>query len=454
MKLNIKSKKIHYVILSFLVGLFTGLLITVSFSAEEPAHKYLDYFHRTYQLILSNSVEKTDNKNLFMGAIEGMVGSLKDPYSTIFDQDETAAFTEEMSGEFIGIGVEISIEEGNVTVIAPIDDSPALKAGIKSGDIITKIDETDLSNKNINDVVSLIKGAKASRVKITVKRENFVQPLIFDIERAPVKVASVKSEIIEGKNIGYIKLNVFNENCYSEVESAVKNFTSQNIDKIILDLRGNPGGMLPKAVEISNLFLPKNTLVVTTRGREGSGIEEVYKTDKDPIYNNKLIILVDRGSASASEILSAALHDNKRSKLVGEKTFGKGSVQKVFDIDNGLALKLTVAKYYTPANISIHGKGIIPDYVVKYEDITPAEQEQLVKAQKLNIFEPFVKEHKDVSENNYKVFVELLNKNSISLSDRTSRILFKNLIYKTIKRPLYDLELDTQLNKAIEIINE
>ncbi|MBP7734994.1 MAG: S41 family peptidase [Spirochaetes bacterium] len=450
---KMKERRIHLLILTFLTGLFIGINVSFLSSATEPAHKYLDYFHRVYQLILTEYVDEASPKEMFYGAIRGMINSLNDPFSRFLDEKSFEELKEMTTGKFQGVGIEITIQDGQVVVVTPIEDSPAMKAGIQSGDIITTIDGKAVKGMKLEKIVKLIRGLPKSTVKLQVKRDGYDDPLDFELERAPVKITSVDYDIIKEKNIGYLKIKNFGSETTRDVTKALKIFNTKGIKKIIMDVRNNPGGLLNSSIEISELLLDRGKIIVSTRGKEGSGRVQVFKSQSEPIYRGALIVLVNNGSASASEILSGAIRDNGRGKLLGVKTFGKGSVQKSFNLDDDIGVAITVAKYYTPSGELIHKKGIKPDFEVPLEKLSEGEMKNLKVIRDRKLLEQFVKKDMDYTVETKEAFRRLLAKNGVTLSDKTVNFILKDWIYRFRKKPLYDLEFDQQLNEAIKHIS-
>jgi len=449
----LKKRSFHIIVISFLAGIFIGVNIAFNVSAQEPSFKYLDFFHQVYQLIRDEYVEQPDSKNLFYGAIRGMIASLNDPFSRFLDEQDFGQLKEETSGEFIGVGIEISAKNGDIVVVSPIEGTPAMKAGIQPGDIIYKIDNKPIKDKNINDIISLIRGKPHTKVMLSIIREGIDDPIDIELERLPIKLQSVNYAVIDNTDIGYLRIKVFSEDTSSEVKKALHYFQKNNIQKCIVDMRWNPGGLLDQAVAISDMFLPKDALIVSTKGRSGKETLQEYRSTTIPLYTGKCIILVNKGSASASEIVSGALKDNGRAKLLGEKTFGKGSVQKFFNLDEDTGITLTIAKYYTPSGVSIHGIGIQPDYTVTMATISKEEQKQINILLKEKILQNFIDKHSKYDEATRKEFKDVLEKNNIKLSDDTANFILKSEIYRFAKKPLYDLEFDNQLSEAMKIIN-
>lgn len=447
---KLSERKTHLIILAFTTGLFLGITFSFIATAGEPAHKYLDFFHQAYRIITSEYVDSPDNKKLFYGAIKGMIDSLGDPFTRFLDEEANSELQEMTSGKFVGIGVEIAIKDGEIVIVSPIENSPAMKAGIESGDVITKVNNEIIKDKNLNDVIKTIKGLPGTKVNISLRREGFNEDLNYTIERAAIKIDSTDFEVIQGYNIGYLRIKTFGNDTTQDVRKAIDHFNSRKIDKLILDLRYNPGGLLTAAVEISDLFLDKDMTVVSTKGRSEGGKENIFKALKPSSYTGRIIILVNKGSASASEILSGALRDNKKAILLGEKTFGKGSVQKTYNLDKDVGIAVTIAKYYTPSGAMIHGKGIMPDLEVKPADIPENETEALKKISKDKVLNEFVSIKTVYDEKSRLEFKKFLTGKNIVISDKTADFLLKREVGKYHKNRIYDLEFDNQLNAAIE----
>jgi len=444
------ERKSHLVILAFATGLFLGINFSFVASAGEPAHKYLDFFHQAYQIITSEYVDQPDNKKLFYGAIKGMIDSLGDPFTRFLNEESTAELQEMTSGKFVGIGVEIAVKDGEIVVVSPIENSPAMKAGVESGDIITRVNNEFIKDKNLGEIIKNIKGLPGTKVNITIKREGFGEEISYDIERAPIKINSTEFALIKQHNTGYLKIKTFGNDTTQDVKKALAFFNNNKTDKLIIDLRFNPGGLLTAAVEISDFFLDKDMTIVSTKGRSEGGKENFFKAVNAPIYKGKIILLVNKGSASASEILSGALRDNNLALLLGEKTFGKGSVQKTYNLDKETGIAVTIAKYYTPAGTMIHGKGIKPDFEVKIAEFPENETEELKKISRDKILNEFVSIKTVYNENVKSEFKKFLQSRNVKISDTTSDFILKREITKYHKDQIYDLEFDNQLTAAIE----
>lgn len=346
------------------VGIFVGRWTVNIVGAEVEGYEELKVFSEALSTVRKIYVEDVKPKDLIYGAMKGMVGSL-DPHSAFMTPEQYKEMQVDTKGEFGGIGIQIGVKEGMLTVIAPIEDTPAYKAGIKAGDKIIKINNEFTKDMSLHDAVSKMRGAPSTSVKITILREGWKETKDFTIVREIIKVKSVKSKTLED-GIGYIKINQFQEQTSSDLSQAMENLMKQNINSLILDLRNNPGGLLNSAVDVSSQFLPQSKLVVFIKDRKGEKVE--YKSGKNNADSaTPMVVLVNQGSASASEIVAGALKDWNRAVIIGTQTFGKGSVQSVIPLGDGSALRLTTARYYTPKGTSIQTTGIAPDIVVKPE---------------------------------------------------------------------------------------
>jgi len=362
----INKKIVFIVVLMFAitsVGIFIGRWTISSVCAEE-GYEELKVFSEILSLVRKNYVEDVKPKDLIYGAIKGMLGSL-DPHSSFMTPEQYKEMQVDTKGEFGGIGIQIGVKDSMLTVIAPIEDTPAYKAGIKSGDKIIRINNEFAKDMSLHDAVSKMRGAPSTTVKLTILREGWKETKDFAITREIIKIKSVKSKLLED-GIGYIKINQFQEQTSSDLSKALEKLTQQNISSLVLDLRNNPGGLLNSAVDVSSQFLPSDKLVVFIKDRKGEKVE--YRSGKQtPIPSIPMAVLVNQGSASASEIVAGALKDWNRAVVVGTQTFGKGSVQSVIPLNDGSAVRLTTARYYTPKGTSIQSTGITPDIVVKPE---------------------------------------------------------------------------------------
>ncbi len=323
--------------------------------------KSMDKLLTLKEYIKKNYVEGAEDGELIEGAIKGMFESLKDPYSVYMTKDEFKNFNESTKGSYGGIGVIVTrSEEGYVTVVAPIEDTPGEKAGLKTNDRIIEVDGKDVIGIDIDEAVTLLKGKKGTQVTLTVMRDGIKEPQVFKIVREEIILKTVKSDMIED-NIGYIRISMFDEDTGSEFKKALKSLKAKNMKGLVIDLRQNPGGFITQCVEVADELLDDGLIVYT---EDKAKKREDYKSGKGKI-DIPFAVLIDEGSASASEIVSGAVKDRKAGLLVGEKTFGKGLVQSIEQLKDGSGIKLTTQKYYTPNGISINKVGIEPDIEVK-----------------------------------------------------------------------------------------
>ena len=332
----------------------------LSFSAnEESIYDKIDLFSEVLDKVNNEYVEEIDHSEAMDAAINGVLQSL-DPYSAYMSPEIFKEMLTETSGEFGGLGIEVGMEFGVVKVISPIDNTPAEEAGVKAGDYIVKINDIQVQGKTLTEAVELMRGPVGSTIKITVRRRGVKKAIIFNITREIIKIESVKSKIIED-TVGYIRLTSFNENSADQIKEKIKELRqNKKIEKYILDLRNNPGGLLSQAIKISDFFL-NNGEIVSTKSRKKKENRKWFAHKGDIIDGETLIVLINYGSASAAEIVAGALKDHKRAILIGEKSFGKGSVQSIIPLNNKGAIRLTISKYYLPSGKSISEVGITPD---------------------------------------------------------------------------------------------
>ncbi len=339
------------------------------------AIKSMDKLMGLKEYIKSNYVEGAEDNKLIEGAIKGMFESLGDPYSVYMTKEEFKNFNETTKGSYGGIGVIVSrSEDGYVTVVAPIEDTPGEKAGLKTNDKIIKVDDKDIVGIDLEEAVALMKGKKGTKVTLTVMRDNVREPKIFEITREEIILKTVKSNMMEN-SIGYIRITMFDEDTGSEFKKALKELTSQNMKGLILDLRQNPGGFINQCVDVADELLDEGLVVYT---EDNAKKREDYKSGKGKL-EVPFVVLIDEGSASASEIVSGAVKDRKAGLLIGVKTFGKGLVQSIEQLKDGSGIKLTTQKYYTPNGISINKIGIQPDIEVKAPEPEEGQNPEDVK---------------------------------------------------------------------------
>ena len=347
-----------YLIASLIFFVFTNPIL----SNENDIYKKIDLFSEVLDKINKEYVDEVNQSEAMDAAINGVLQSL-DPYSAYMSPDSFKNMQTETSGEFGGLGIEVSMEAGVVKVISPIDNSPAEEVGVKAGDYIVKIDDVQVQGKTLSEAVELMRGPVGSDIEITVRRRGERKALIFTITREVIQVASVKSEIKDDQT-AYIRLTSFNENSSKQIKNKIKEFKkNKKIKNYILDLRNNPGGLLSQAIKISDYFL-ENGEIVSTKSKRKYENRKWFAKKGDIIDGETMVILINYGSASASEIVAGALQDHKRAILVGESTYGKGSVQSIIPLENEGAIRLTVSKYYLPSGKSISRVGVNPDIVI------------------------------------------------------------------------------------------
>ena len=355
-------KKIQFHLIIFLSSFF--FLNSVN-SAEIDIYKKIDLFGEVLEKINKEYVDEINQSESMDSAINGLLQSL-DPYSSYMSPEIFQEMQTETSGEFGGLGIEVSMEAGVVKVITPIDDTPASKAGIKAGDYIVKIDNIQVQGKSLSEAVDLMRGLVGTNIELTVRRRGVKKALTFNITREIIEVQSVKSDLLEN-NIGYIRLTSFNDNSSDQIKKQIKKLTkNENLKAFILDLRNNPGGLLSQAIKISDFFLD-NGEIVSTKGKKKSENRKWFARKGDITEGKTLVVLINYGSASASEIVAGALKDHKRAIILGENSYGKGSVQSIIPLKNKGAIRLTVAKYYLPSGKSISEVGVRPDIEVNEE---------------------------------------------------------------------------------------
>ncbi|MCD6733604.1 MAG: S41 family peptidase [Burkholderiaceae bacterium] len=367
-------------------GAIAGVLISLGLTAvaqREPAATLpldeLRQFTDVFGAIKANYVEPVEDRKLITGAIEGMLSNL-DPHSAYLDAEAFKELQVGTQGEFGGLGIEVGTEDGFVKVVAPIEDTPAARAGVKAGDLIVRIDDKPTKGMSLNDAVKMMRGKPKTPITLTISRKGEPQPIVVRIVRDVIKVQSVRSKVLE-PGIGYVRITQFQEHTVENLVKHLEGLAKQNaLDNIVLDLRNDPGGLLNGAVGVSAAFLPANSTVVTTDGRTEDARRKYVASPEDYMRGSRddilrrlpaavktapMVVLVNAGSASASEIVAGALQDHKRAVVLGTQTFGKGSVQSILPLSHTTAIKLTTARYYTPNGRSIQAKGITPDYLVE-----------------------------------------------------------------------------------------
>lgn len=404
-----RGKLHHLVLIAFgiLIGVAVGLHYSAIADKDAPGPlpvEELRTFAEVFGKIKSDYVEPVEDKKLITSAINGMLSGL-DPHSAYLDADAFKDLQVSTQGQFGGLGIEVGMEDGFVKVISPIEDTPAFQAGIKAGDLIIKLDDTPVKGMSLNDAVKRMRGKPGTRITLTILRKGESKPIVVTLTRAVIQIKSVKWKLME-PGYGLVRITQFQDHTGEDLVKALENLGKQNnkeaLKGLVLDLRNNPGGLLNSAVAVSAAFLPRDVLVVYTDGRTEdakmrlTASREFYLRPNQDDYlknlpgwvkNVPMIVLVNGGSASASEIVAGALQDHKRAIILGTQSFGKGSVQTILPLGNGTAIKLTTARYYTPSGTSIQAKGITPDIVV--EDATISETDK----QALNVREADLERH-------------------------------------------------------------
>jgi len=350
-------------ILLFINIIFIFFHSTVYSQNLDKLYEKIDLFSEVLEKINNEYVDEVNQSEIMDSAINGLLQSL-DPYSAYMDPKIFKEMQTETKGEFGGLGIEVSMEAGVVKVISPIDDTPASKAGIKSGDYIVKVDDIQIQGKTLMEAVNIMRGPVGTNVDITIRRKGLKKAKNFTIKREIIEIQSVVSKFIDNK-VGYLRLRAFNENSSNQLKKEIKKLEKEkNLVGYIFDLRNNPGGLLSQAVKISDFFLDDGE-IVSTRGRKSRENRKFFAKKGDQIRGKPLLVLINNGSASAAEIVAGALQDHKRAILLGEKTYGKGSVQSIIPLENKGAIRLTISKYYLPSGESISEIGVSPDIFVE-----------------------------------------------------------------------------------------
>lgn len=453
MNLSPLGKEIKAGFTWFLVIIILGMFSAQTLYAEEVAkeskpdtYSRLKVFSEILSLIESNYVEPVGNETMIDGAIKGMVKAL-DPHTSYLPPVSYKEMQVETTGKFGGLGIEISIRDGVLTVVSPIEETPAFKVGIKAGDKIIKIEDESTLDMTLQDAVSRLRGETGSPVNITIFRESFKAPKEFTIVRAIIKVRSVIKKRYK-KDIGYIKIRSFSKNTSADLDKALADLGKEGISKLILDLRNNPGGLLNQAVEVTDRFLNRENLIVYTKGRSEEQNMRFTSHAKVAGVSYPLIIMVNGGSASASEIVAGALQDLNRAIILGTQTFGKGSVQTIIPLSDGSALRLTTARYYTPSGRVIQENGIQPDIIIErtpVDDLEKEDEEKEEPKEKTRL-RRFLRE-KDLKKH-------LKGKTSIGDVDEENEVENSQKEEETAENVINeDLQKDNQLQQAVSLLS-
>ena len=449
------KERIFWIALTFFLLIANVFPFEKAFALSREAEKYLQIFHEISTLIESDYVDTIEDKIVFSGAIKGMISSLGDPHTRFMEEEEFKQLQDETRGSFGGVGIEVTQQDGALLVITPIDDTPAQRAGILPQDKIIEINGQSTEKMNISDAIKIMRGPAGSPVTLRIRRKTLKDPFNVTLNRELIKIQFLKSAYIEKEKIGYIRLSQFmgRESTANDFKKIVREFQEKKASGIIVDLRSNPGGLLDLSIDLSDLFLPEGKDIVSVKGR-GEKLIRVYKSTgtQEKILDIPMMVLLNNGSASASEIFAGAMQDNKRATILGNQSFGKGSVQNIYPLSFKTGIALTIQKYYTPSGISIHKKGITPDVVVNQIQPDEEEKNSLDKIVKGNILSTFVSENPGYNEKNINLFIENLSKKGIKLRNNLAKFILKREYSLGQPSPVYDREFDPQLNRAIELI--
>jgi carboxyl-terminal processing protease len=401
-----------------ILGLLVVLALPVFAADKKDDYEAIKPLLEVYSLIKNNYVDedKADPQKLMEAAIKGMITSI-DPFSQYLDPQSYKDMNDDTKAEFGGLGIEIAIKDEQLTVVAPIEDTPAYEAGIKAGDRIVSIDGDSTEGLEIMDAVHKMRGAPGTKVTISIVRGNEPKPKDYTLTRAVIKIETVRHTLLENNKVGYIRINEFMGDAADKVGAAVASMQKSKVEKLIIDLRDNPGGLLDSSVKIAGYFLPKGELVVYTMGRDKEKRLD-FKAEQGDEFKGDIVVLIDRGSASASEILAGALQDHDRAIIVGSQSFGKGSVQTIIPLSDNSALRLTTAQYFTPNGRKIHGVGITPDIGLE----EPLPSSYTTGLYEKNVFDDFAAEYLKNHPNGLEVNKE---KESVKVSESDIKVLLK-----------------------------
>ncbi|WP_434091310.1 S41 family peptidase [Peribacillus frigoritolerans] len=467
----IKIKKFTFIMGIFLVIFLTAGITTIALtfgdekveSLAPDKHAEFEKLYSTYDTIKDNYYEEIDEEKLVDGAINGMIKSLDDPYSAYMDKKEASSFHESISSSFEGIGAEIQEQDGQIMVVSPIKGSPAEKAGVKPNDIILSVDGKSVEGLSSSEAVLKIRGEKGTKVDLSISRAGESEPIELTIKRDTIPIETVYAEMLDD-GVAKIQVTSFSEHTVQELNTALKEMSKKNMKGLVLDLRGNPGGLLDQAIEMASLFIPNGEVVLQVEER--SGKKEVYKSENDGELKIPVVVLIDDGSASASEIVAAAVSESADIPLIGVKSFGKGTVQTAQDFKDGSNFKYTAAKWLTPEGNWIHKKGIKPDITVKLPDyaslpyISPdKELKASDSSSEVKAAEEMLKE---AGHDPGKIdgFFDEATKNAVTAFQREQKIKETGTIKDDTTVKLMQvirekiLKNDTQVKKAVEVLKK
>ena len=411
-------------------------------------YKELNLFGDVFERVRAQYVDQVDDKKLIENAINGMLSSL-DPHSSYMNADEFTEMQVQTKGEFGGLGIEVTMENGLIRVVSPIDDTPAFKGGVQAGDYITHLDDQPIIGMTLSDAVDKMRGKVGTPIKLTIRREGNPDPVKITLNRDVIRIQSVKHQVLNN-NVGYIRITTFNENTASGLDKAIKDVKDKTGNKLtgyILDLRNNPGGLLDQAIAVSDDFLDSGE-IVSTRGRHAEDTKRDNATSGDMAAGLPIVVLINGGSASASEIVSGALQDHRRAVLLGTQSFGKGSVQTVIPLPGNGAMRLTTARYYTPSGRSIQAKGITPDIIVEPSKVETIASERLHESDL-----PHALENPDTPKDKNAVKVTTdKDKTTVEIPDKDAKPDDKSNFERLKNLDKIDPKTDYQLARAIDLL--
>ncbi len=456
-------KRVNSILLILVIALFASQCFAQSSSKSateksSQSRQYMELMNGVFDFVQRNYVDEIDPQVLYEGALKGMLEALKDPYTVYLDKSSFRNINDTTSGSFGGVGLQISKpvetspeKPAYVEVASPVEDTPGFKAGIVAGDLIISINGTDTSTITMEQVLDMLRGKVGESVDLVIRRgKNMEFPVT--LVRAIIEVPTVKYGMIEGTKIGYVRLIEFTPQTVERTQEALDSFKKNNATALIIDLRNNPGGLITSAADIADKFID-NGPIVTTKSRlsfENSVFTATAK--KTTVRNMPIVVLINKGSASASEIVSGALKDNHLAYLVGQRTYGKGSVQQVLPLSATDGIKITMARYYTPSDVNIDKIGIPPDREVLFPPLGEEGEAEYTQMLKDDDIAAYVEKHEGMTEKDIAAYAKTLNKKYTHIDERTFRKLIRNQVNRTQPAMLYDLDYDIQLNAALDIL--
>lgn len=426
--------------------------------SDDDFFKYSRVLAQTYQILKQEFVDPTNvsAKHLFYGALKGMMESSGDPYTVFMEPEESKSFNEEIAGSFGGVGITIDVRDGWLTVISPLEDTPAWKAGISSGDQILEIDGVTAKDITMEETMKRLRGKPGSKVKLLIRRDGLKDNLPVVLVREEIKIKTVKTRFITNESIAYVRITEFSRTTADDFKKGLQNLLAMKPKGLIVDLRNNPGGLIDQVSICADYFLDSG-LIVYTRGRNPDNNSDVFATKEVSLVppDLPLVVLINGGSASASEIFSGAMLDTGRGVLVGQKSYGKGSVQSTYVFpEDGSLIKYTIAKYYTPSGICIDRKGLMPNVEVQswLEQLPDMERSSMIKLQDTSLIRGFVQKNPDPKRTELEQFRSELAAKGYTLSPKSLQYLMAGIRYEKALQPPLLLEFDDQLSKAVTVL--